>query len=342
MVNALTSVFIFLVLYEHAFYFGLPLGELLTPVGDSLAIFTAVGGFIFLSGYKITQSKDLLSVKQFIIDRFYRLYPLYFIALTVHAAFIQPDSGLQKFWLHAGLMNMVFYRAFGEPFLTMYFVGLLVLYYAVYLATRPFLRDTVAFVCVQAIIYIGMAVLHVIAPFNSALFEERFFIYYPFFVGGMLAAHGSKTKAIRMIFSPIVWSVILLSVIIAFFLGVIPDSDTLFRRIHIPYLLSMPAYIGFLVSLVGSQRKTRGTYAIYDRVATSSYLMFLFHRPVWLAMTALVDAIAPGISTIGKWTFVYITGTVVLYQMSYNAQRVYDVFVRRKREHHPYGIMTPL
>lgn len=331
MINVLTSIFILLVLYEHAFYFGLPIGSILTPTGDSVAIFLAIGGFIFLSGYKITLTKRSLTLKQFIMDRFFRLYPLYFLALVIHHFFIQPGNGNPHFWLHAGLLNMIFYNAFGAPFLTVYFVGLLALYYTVFVITKSSFHNTAAFVCLSVLLFLMTAMVHLLKPFGIALFEERFFMYYPFFFGGITAALHTKSKRVQRLFHPGVWGAVFVLVLTASIKDVIPDADALFRGINVSYVFIMPSYLAFLVSLVVAElaQMRRGFFA---RIAQATYCMFLFHRPAWLMATNITQWAAPNLTPAEKWIVIYILGTVVLYWVSLLIQRGYNLLIRRGTE----------
>jgi len=52
----------------------------------------AVGGFLFLSGYKLALSKRDEPAQTFLLNRFLRIYPLYFLAVVLFSCLIFCQS----------------------------------------------------------------------------------------------------------------------------------------------------------------------------------------------------------------------------------------------------------
>ena len=194
LINLLTVIFTLVVLLIHQsnYVFDIvpnffhPLLQINLPFLGSFTF--AVAGFIFLSGYKLASSPQY-SFVQFWQRRFFRIYPLYLLAVLLFALLINRHSTPANIILHLLSLQSLFPRLFGDNFLTLYFIGLLFLFYLDYSLTARLLSRPLIFLSVQLLIF-GLSLgLHFANFFNLTLFDVTFFSYFWFFIIGIFSAH---------------------------------------------------------------------------------------------------------------------------------------------------------
>lgn len=155
--------------------------------------FIALACFTFASGYAIhANNRDLMGereVRHFYKKRFVRIYPLYLAALIVFFLCFQvfglfpPIHYSAAGWAANVLcLQVLLSPAFVEPVFTLWFIGFIVMMYAFYpLLSQGPVKKKILF---TAGIFGILAVIHVLFD----LVDYRFFLYYFFFIFGMIAA----------------------------------------------------------------------------------------------------------------------------------------------------------
>ncbi|MFW9801306.1 MAG: acyltransferase [Candidatus Thorarchaeota archaeon] len=157
---------------------------------NNVGIFAAMGSFVFASGFGLylnPNNRELNSTKKilaFLKKRVLRIFPLYWIALVLFLFFLDYLS-INPFYLLAHIFGLQILVApeFGAPILTLWFIGVIVLYYVTYIILN--------LVCsIKRIIPVSIAVLLFFVLLNGVfgLVEYRFFLYYLMFIAGIFAA----------------------------------------------------------------------------------------------------------------------------------------------------------
>jgi len=162
------------------------------------AIYLVTAGlsiFMFVSGYALRLSNDRLAglgdVVAFVRKRLLRIYPLYALALLLFVVLFQYVGIYHRIdfapvpWnalIHLfGLQGLLAPRI--EPLFTLWFIGVLMLYYAAYgviaacgLTTSRIVATSLLLLCLFA----GLR-------YFAGVIDNRFFLYYPVFIAGILA-----------------------------------------------------------------------------------------------------------------------------------------------------------
>jgi peptidoglycan/LPS O-acetylase OafA/YrhL len=252
--NALTAVCILSVLLIHydnytlnifPFFFNDFFHITLPKIGF---FWSTLVGFSFLSGYKLTLSKNPQSFKEFWLRRFIRVYPLYLIAVILFALLVHPHSSPGSIIVHILALQGLFPDLFGSSFLTLHYIGILFLYYLAYQLTHQYLKQPKQYLMAHLVILVFSFALHLWKPLGYTLFDIRYFLYYPFFVAGVFCALSRKT-------------------IHSFF-------TRIFHFLSFPWLSQTRTW-QFIVGTTNNS-------------ALATYPIFLFHRPFWQTIINLV------------------------------------------------------
>ena len=174
--------------YGHSFLYDLDLYGVFYFNG--LGIFVAMGSFVFISGFGLylNQNNRKINCRErlipFLKKRFFRIFPLYWIAIPLFMVFVgyMNIDPLYLFFHFLGL-QMIVAPIFGFPMLTLWFIGIIVIYYLIYLVLS-FIGS------LKGIIPASIAILFLFVYLNVVfgLVEYRFFYYYLFFIAGIVCA----------------------------------------------------------------------------------------------------------------------------------------------------------
>jgi peptidoglycan/LPS O-acetylase OafA/YrhL len=174
--------------YAYNFYLDLDLYGVFFI--NHIGIYVAMGSFVFVSGFglylnsnyrKINSREKLIS---FLKKRFLRIFPLYWIALILFVIFL-GYTNIDPLYALAHVLGLQIMVAplFGPPMLTLWFIGIIVIYYLIFVVFG-FLGS------VKRIIPASLAILFFFVFLNGFfdLVELRFFLYYLMFIAGIIAA----------------------------------------------------------------------------------------------------------------------------------------------------------
>ncbi|WP_371805224.1 acyltransferase family protein [Candidatus Lokiarchaeum ossiferum] len=156
----------------------------------TLGINNSMSAFVFISGFSLFLSKNnrnlnsRTKIGQFLKKRFLRIFPLYWIALIIYfiifpffeTSFIYGVAhvfGLQIFFAPLG----------GDPIWTIWFIGIIVLYYLIFivLSYLDSLKKIIPAAIIIDAIFVALNLLF-------GIVEYRFFQYYNFFILGIIIA----------------------------------------------------------------------------------------------------------------------------------------------------------
>lgn len=196
-----------------------------------------LGLFIFMSGYLLYYNnnsiKSFQNVLSFYKKRLLRIYPLYWAALAaftlvfyifapnLHSGFLFPNAEhvftFSNLIIHVLGLQIFLAPAYASPMLTLYFVGLIVAFYAIYPFIIMLSKNSKQLLLYSAVVFLGFLLISKV--FN--IIDRRFFMFFPTFIFGILTCKESLfEKSITTIMKiPVVQ--VLLAVFPAIFVMVI-------------------------------------------------------------------------------------------------------------------------
>ncbi len=176
---------------SYAYNFYLDLDQYGVFLVNNVGIYVSMGSFVFVSGFGLylnPNNRNLNSSKKiltFLKKRFLRIFPLYWIAIILFLFFVGYLAINPLYLLFHFLgMQIIVAPYFGPPMLTLWFIGIIVIYYLIYTVLN-LLRS------IKWIIPLSLAILFVFVFLNGifGLVENRFFLYYLIFIAGIITAH---------------------------------------------------------------------------------------------------------------------------------------------------------
>lgn len=322
----LTVIFLFIVLILHH---GNYTYDFLDPLRDfqinkPLQKFS-VGGFLFLSGFKLVKSKLSVPVWDFWVNRFSRVYLPYLLAVIIFSFVVYPIGNnsnfpsTPNFLIHILCLQALLPNFFQPNYTTIWFVSILFCCYAFFLSTRRLLVRIFDFCLVLLLTIISISWLRLlVSRWDIAIFQGDFEIYLLFFALGMVYAQTEnlfeKTKIKILLFIAIVGA--LNSIIYYNFISL---SWNIFPWEVITIIsTSVPLYlVGFKIAPRLSCNHQ--TLTLMNLVAYSSFCTFLFHRPIWTMLRWLWYQ-----KSLPQAAFIVMLGIPLILFISYWLQTLYD------------------
>ncbi len=166
-----------------------------------------LGLFIFMSGYLIYYNNHSIhsfqNVLSFYRKRLLRIFPLYWAAITaftlvffifapkLNSGFVFPNAE-HVFSLHNVIMHILGLQiflapAYASPMLTLYFIGLIIVFYTIYPLMIMFSKSSKQLLLYSSIVFLGFLIVS--RTFN--VIDHRFFMFFPIFVLGILTCKES-------------------------------------------------------------------------------------------------------------------------------------------------------
>ena len=190
-ISILIVVFLIHIPLSYAYYFYLDLDQFSVFLVNNVGIYVSMGSFVFVSGFGLylnPNNRRINSVKKlttFLKKRFIRVFPLYWIAIVLFLFFV-GYSTIDPLYLlfHFLGMQIIVAPNFGPPMLTLWFIGIIVIYYLIYVVLN-------SLGSIKRIIPASVAILFLFVFLKGffGLVEYRFFLYYFIFIAGIVAAH---------------------------------------------------------------------------------------------------------------------------------------------------------
>ncbi|KPA14028.1 membrane protein containing Acyltransferase 3 domain protein [Candidatus Magnetomorum sp. HK-1] len=291
-VEFLNSFFIIIILYLHHTMYMIYHIKLLPEYNLNLYLQKmAVGGFLFLSGFKLTHSKIKSSVGAFIKNRFFRIYLPYVLAVICYSGIVFPYINLGRFpnyknvFIHVLGIQSILPGVFGSQYLTLWFVSFLFLCYAFFLLTRKIVTRSSLFLMSLAFSILIILIIHLYSTsiMGIAIFSKDILIYLIYFAMGMLYAKNrfimEKTNSIILLVVSIFGLISTL-----YFYTYKPQvwGDELILAIS--YIISSIAFYILIFKGFKQYRPSRQIKSLIQNMSFASFFVFLFHRPVWSIM----------------------------------------------------------
>lgn len=229
--------------------------------------------FVFISGYFIGLKKLSLNntdILNFYKKRLLRIYPLYLFALAIFSLY---DTTTATGTIKAALsLSMLIKPA--PP--TLWFVTMLILFYiaAPFMAHASRTLSTTSLLCCYTLV---LAALVTYALITSKL-DTRLIRYFPPFAMGIFVATTEQQPLSR----PFHLAIVIIAALLTSFIA--PSASLLHRIMSIPMALVVP-YALFLFARQLTIPCSLHTPTIL--LSYISYAMYLFHRPIYSALTHL-------------------------------------------------------
>jgi peptidoglycan/LPS O-acetylase OafA/YrhL len=171
--------------------------------------------FIFMSGYLLYYNNHSINSLQNVFDfykkRLMRIYPLYWAALAtfvlvfyvfaprLNSGFVIPNSGnvfsLYNVLIHVLGLQILLAPTYASPMLTLYFIGLIVIFYAIYPLILMYSKTTKRILLSSFIVYLGFFLISK----TFSIIDHRFFMFFLIFVFGILTCKESQFgKAVKI------------------------------------------------------------------------------------------------------------------------------------------------
>jgi peptidoglycan/LPS O-acetylase OafA/YrhL len=373
----------------------------------TLGIFTAMGSFVFISGFTLMikkksqketkvandgRERDNTEIKEgkrerkkkknnkfhylksFLKNRFIRIVPLYWMALTIFLILF-TDSSTEASYIISHIFGLQIFMAprLGYPIWTIWFIGILLLYYLIFIFLN-YLDSIKKIIPAAILILFGLILLRL----NFRVIEYRFFLYYILFIAGIIAAKIYNSPQFKSIKQKLVQKHKFLPDLIIFFVacgtgglyyvvtratfakynmqyGIMGYLNALRNIYYLKYLRFDPLIaIGitvliillFLITilsalhLIGTALKAIFKESNVERVisiiAYPTYCVYLFHRPIIMLLSAIVTGIF-NIDMFARSNFyIALLFVPIIFLISYCIQKTYDWIVAKVK----HGVKT--
>lgn len=288
----------------------------------------SIGVFIFISAY-LLESNKITSIYNFIKSKFIRIFPLYYCSLLLFIILyydFSRDIGLISLLIHMAGVQLIFASRYCEPIITLWFVGLITAYYGFYLLISMFEKKPGIYI--SLILIIPIIIILIKASFDFT--DKKLLFYYPIFIMGILFKKYN-------IFNKINNKIILLLILI-FMLSVTIYSVSIYPLIYFtinkPPLFSILGFNALVFSNIiilsfsillfcfSNLIKKYKLFCLFEKIAYSSFCIYLFHRPIFSLLVFLYDPFDDLIRIL----YLIFFGLPLACISSYYIQKIYDLF----------------
>jgi len=350
-----------------------------------------LGLFIFMSGYLLYYNNhsitSLDNVLSFYKKRLLRIFPLYWAALAtfilvffifaskLNSSFVFPNAqnvfGFSNILTHVLGLQIFLAPAYASPMLTLYFIGLIIVFYTIYPFIIIFSKDAKSLLFVSSIVFLGFLFL----SRTLNIIDHRFFMFFSIFVFGILTCKESLFEKSGTMLMEIPFVKILLAALPVIFVLVVVLGSRMVLLLDPKVSLTIDAPSGtigssMLISVLSSIANSLGLsyttlkfvldtlllnvfiimFSIFEYrfavkyiddkfssslssiltyIATSSYCVYLFHRPflaLWNAGTNFIS------NPILRDIILLFVALPLLFFISYHAQ-VFELNLKKYFSH---------
>lgn len=293
----------------------------------------SVGGFFFLSGYKLSKSKATDSVRDFFINRCFRIYLLYVFGLIIfsYTAYPYMNKGhlpsYQNFILHALCLQSILPNFFGNNYFTLWFFSILFYCYCFFLLTRGIAGKTSLFIIATLLNILCIFLLNKAAhQINLNLFQPDLNIYLIYFSAGIICFHHQKSVRRFDQYYLVLSCFGSISLILFYNFFYSQISYSAFAEFFLIMIGTIPFYPA-VFRMVGKWKIPDTLLKISDFISYSSFCVFLFHRSIWSVMAVIWYE-----KSLYQFTYITIIGTLLIFLFSFCMQRTHDSLSRYLRK----------
>lgn len=274
--EALRGLSILLLLALHSEIFDPYIfGQALKDIGFFVASLL-LGSFFFLAGYftEVSISKPNNTPLRFIWSKFIRIYPPYWLALTLFIFVLEYDLSRTALAVYAMNLQAVFSPTFVKSLLTLWYISMLVVFYILVGGVMLFVRSSFGLFLSSLGIYAAAFLGHGLWGF----FDPRFFQYFFIFVAGVFFCRFEPFR-IRL-FEGNIFLKLFLAILSVGILQWVLNAG--FLSTHPVFLLGADFFIlSWILLLLTAFRTKAGDWGGWAWLSTASFFAYLIHRPLW-------------------------------------------------------------
>jgi peptidoglycan/LPS O-acetylase OafA/YrhL len=276
-----------------------------------------------------------------------RIYPLYWIALALFilgfSAFGTTRFSLADIVIHVVGAQALLSPQFVVPLLTLWFVGVLLLYYLLYVVIAILSYNPKYMF--SAIV--GLFVMFVLLRITFGIIDSRFFLYYGIFVAGILVAKYDLLykKAIKdsSVFVAIALFIVAITAVSLLTNPVLSSTYSAFQGDDVPIFSISSALaiilfdilaLSFVYVVFNATRRsipsmTPQMHKLIFLISFSTYCVYLFHRPFLTALTLSLQHIH--LTVFAEDLILIAFGLPLLFLLSYLIQSEEDTFIAKAK-----------
>ena len=314
-----------LILHHGGIYnfslFGLPLVD--TAGYNGLYL---LGIFFFLAGYLTVRSLEKHSLKDYLTRRLLRVYVPYLGALFLFLFILNVDMSRADLLSHLLGAQMITSPRLTTPILTLWFVGLILVYYALFAILHKTIRDDRWLVLVIVLIFAAAG----LARFQTGFIARRFFYYYLVFAAGFLLARPGAVQRhlLDKLLTRRFFLVDKLALVGASILILAPIFEQNKAELSVTLILAITFFILAMILLSLSLARwlvlSGLQIPLVNRIAAASFFAYLLHRPIWQIAMQIYDPKAITALSI----YLILIGYLVVLPLAYYAQKIYTQATR--------------
>lgn len=312
------SIILLLILHSEAIYIPIK-GVSLEAVGSFMEAFF-LGSFSFMAGYFADASfrKREKSFVPFIRSKFIRIYPPYLIALLLFV-FILDYTLKDRDWL-VYLLNMqfIFSPVYAKQLLTLWYVSVLVGYYAIFIVVFVHISSGKLLFIVTSIIF-GLAYL---INRMTGLIDGRFLEFLFIFTAGVYLSRNQMV--FEWFFSSHMAFILTFAAIGLLFYWIVEAGEFTFYSWQ--NFLSIDIFIiSWVLLWLRIFRTGIFNWGILSAISYASFFTYLYHRPIW----RLITNFEGGLLNLDAAWIKLVPGSIIALVICYYLQRAYDLLTRR-------------
>jgi peptidoglycan/LPS O-acetylase OafA/YrhL len=300
--------------------------------------------FIFISGFVLCHNNTAISNRKdaisFLKKRVIRIYPLYWVAI---AAFI--GLGISYWDKYTTIIQIcgaqgLLSPRFGGPVDTLWFIGVILLYYLLYLVFAALSYNTKYMFSAMLGFFFFFAILRL----AFSIVEFRFFVYYAIFIAGIIARRynllygrdAKKSSTVYAIFLLIATLAVTSLHRIALVSYVYAELEFTSTPLNVQTVLIITLanalallfiYASFNIARLSLPLISKTTLKLILAISLSSYCVYLFHRPFLLVITAALGV--THLAALAQNIIILVCGIPLLFLFGYALQVRENSLVRK-------------
>lgn len=292
----LIIVFHHLPAYTFNYYNLSFLGLDLSVVND-LNRYFALGIFTFMSGYLLEYNYPFLKtgteIRQFLVKRYVRIFPLYAISVLLFILLFRQFIDFNLCTLAINFLGLQIVLAKGpcQAIMTLWYIGLVFTYYYLFIIIKKFCDHFKYFfivLCALSAVIIGLKLF-------LGFGDKRLLLYLPIFVSGILVRRYKILEQASARYYALT-AIFFFVCCIYYGIWLYPQVYEQFAKPPLFSFISGEVFVFSNLIMIFFTFSIYGFMSLFDAneisritriLSYSSYTIYLFHRPIWWLMIKL-------------------------------------------------------
>lgn len=292
-IDALRSIAIILIIFAHLDSFtDLKIFDKL----DEILAFFGLSIFFFISGFLMRFNNELNNTRNislFFKKRASKIYPLYWFSIVI--IYIMNNVGFDivysndiagnKFLLLLNVMGLQGLIPDNSSLSLWWFVGVILLYYLLFSIILHYTRSVNSFLIFSYLVILPLLFLK--NEFN--LINSKVFSFYFIFIAGILSATAEDLKSLAK--TTLSYSIFILAFILISFFGINTSYLADISKRDIAFLVFTFIFTWYKIEF--SFKSKIKTSVLIEKLADSSYSIYLFHIPALTVFKLIIYLLIP-------------------------------------------------